>query len=242
MMTVPKEEIFAQALQHQVEEMLCVCTHLKDIPQVLSFTQESNPKVVASIGLHPGEHIEVEPSVEQLSALAEDPRVVALGETGLDFYHTDNPPVEIQKQRFLTHIQVARALKKPLIIHTRAAAQETLEVLRAGHAQEVGGVFHCFTENWETAAAALDLGFYISIAGIITFKNAEMLRDVVKRMPLDRLLIETDAPYLAPVPFRGQSNVPAYVHYVAVAIAALREESLDTIARITTENYRHLFG
>ena len=170
---------------------------------------------------------------------AKRPKVLALGETGLDFYREFNQ--DIQTHNFITHIEVAKALQKPLIIHTRAASEDTLLLMKQHGAETVRGVMHCFTESWAVAEAAMALGFYISISGIVTFKNAHQVQEVAKRVPLDRLLIETDSPYLAPVPYRGKSNQPAYVRDVAECVAALREISIETLAKQTTQNYWDLF-
>ncbi len=198
------------------------------------------PKVSASVGLHPNEPIDKEPTAEDLLLLADHPKIVAIGETGLDYYRSEEKQ-PWQLQRFRNHIQAAIQCKKPIIIHTRAARKDTLRILREENANQVGGVFHCFTEDWETAKAGLDLGFYISFSGIVTFKNAAELQAVAKKIPIDRLLIETDAPFLAPVPHRGKMNHPALVRHVAEFIAGLRGETLETIAEKTTENYLSLF-
>jgi TatD DNase family protein len=167
--------------------------------------------------------------------------VVAIGETGLDYFRSEGD-LDWQRDRFRVHIEASKQTKKPLIIHTRDAREDTIKIMQEEHAEDAGGVMHCFAEDWETARRSLDLGFYISFSGIVTFKNAESLRDVAMRVPLDRMLIETDSPYLAPVPFRGKSNEPAYVLHVAEKIAELRDLSLEEVASITTENYQRLFG
>jgi len=225
---------------NQVKHLLCVGTTLEDVPLILRIV-DRYPMVRASVGLHPNEVISTEPTVEQLVGLASDPGVVAIGETGLDYYRTPEQQ-PWQRTRFETHIRAAKLCKKPLIIHTRMAALDTLSMLREFNAEEVGGVFHCFTEDWATAKAALDLGFYISFSGIVTFKNAVSLQAVAKRLPLDRLLIETDCPYLAPVPHRGKQNQPAYVKYTAEFIATLRGEAFEVFSENTTDNYCTLFG
>ncbi len=220
--------------------MLCVSVNLEGLPLLLQVAQEHD-EVYASVGVHPAEHAGEDPETARLVALADNPRVVAIGETGLDYYH---PAVDAaqQQERFRRHIRAARECGKPLIVHTREAAADTLRILREENAQEVGGVMHCFTENWDTADAALDLGFYISFSGILTFRNADALRGVAERVPLERLLIETDSPYLAPVPFRGKTNEPAFVREVAGRLAALRALSLGEIAGITTGNFFRLFS
>jgi TatD DNase family protein len=194
----------------------------------------------ASVGVHPDYPDVAEPTVERLVAKSREPKVVAIGETGLDYYRqTGN--LEWQRERFRTHIRAARACGRPLIVHTRSAAEDTLRIMREEGAGEAGGVMHCFTETWDVAGAALDLGFHISFSGIVTFRNAVELKDVAKRVPLERLLIETDSPYLAPVPFRGKRNQPAYVRHVAEEIARLRDMPLEAIAAATTENFFRLF-
>lgn len=218
---------------------VCIGVTLEDFPRILSIA-ETCPRVFATVGVHPENTCVQEPSVDDLVTLAGHPRVIGIGETGLDYYwHKDAP--EWQRERFRTHIRAARAAGKPLVVHNRDATADTLRVLKEEDAGEVGGVLHCFTETWEVAQAALDLGFHISISGIVTFKNAQLVKDVARRVPLDRLLVETDAPYLAPVPFRGKLNQPAYVRKVAEEIARLREVSCEEIARATTDNFFRLF-
>jgi len=182
-----------------------------------------------------------EPDVARLVALADHPKVVAIGETGLDYYWQKDAP-EWQRERFRTHIRAARETGKPLVIHTRSAADDTLRLMREENAGEAGGVMHCFTESWEVAAGALELGFYISFSGIVTFRNAKDLKEVAKRVPLDRLLIETDSPYLAPVPHRGKTNEPGWVIHVAEELARLRDEPLELIEAATTDNFFRLFS
>ena len=191
---------------------------------------------------HPNTSLEVtdEPSVDTLAALAEHPKIVAIGETGLDYYRT-SCDVDRQRERFARHIRAARCVQKPLIVHTRSASGETIELMKSEEAGGAGGVMHCFGEDWDTAKAALDEGFYISFSGIVTFKNAQTLRDVAKKVPLDRILVETDAPYLAPVPFRGKTNEPAYVKHTAECLAEIRQMDLDSFADLTTENFFRLF-
>ena len=222
-----------------VEHMLCVSVELKTIPTILAISERFS-MVSASIGVHPNDSKDDPVSVSQLVELAQHPKVVAIGETGLDYFRSQGD-LEWQRDAFRTHIRAAKELGKPLIIHTREAKADTLKILREEDASEVGGVFHCFTEDWDTALAAIDLGFYISFSGIVTFKNATDLQNVAKLMPLDRMLVETDSPYLAPVPYRGKPNYPAYVKDVAQFIAQLRGESCLTIAEKTTANYFELF-
>jgi TatD DNase family protein len=194
----------------------------------------------ASVGVHPDyEHIE-EPSVDILVQLAKHPKIVAIGETGLDYFRLTGD-LEWQRQRFRTHIQAAIVANKPLIIHTRSASEDTLRIMQEEAAHQVGGVMHCFTENLEVALAAISMGFYISFSGIITFKNAAQIKAVAQAIPLDKLLVETDSPYLAPIPFRGKTNQPAYVQYVAQEIANLRGISLDEVMHATTHNFFTLF-
>ena len=229
----------AKATACGVSHLLCVSVTLEQFPDMLEKITPF-PQVFASCGVHPLDQ-ESRWSEEQLRALAVHPRVVAIGETGLDyFYHPEHKA--IQQQAFRTHIQVARELNKPLIIHTRDARQDTLAILREEGANAVGGVLHCFTEDWAMAEAAMELGFYISISGIVTFRNADQLRDVARRLPPDRLLLETDAPYLAPVPHRGQENEPAYVRDVAEYVAWLRNCSVEEIAKTSSENFFKLFA
>lgn len=232
----------------RVTAALNVCVTLEEFPSVLALA-ERFPNIVCSVGVHPdypaaGGHDNgpiQEPDVETLLRLAAEPKVVAIGETGLDYYRLKEP-LDWQRERFRTHIRAARGCAKPLIIHTRAAAGDTLRLMHEEGAGEAGGVMHCFTETWEVARAALDLGFHISFSGIVTFKSATELQAVAEKVPLDRLLIETDAPYLAPVPYRGKSNEPGYVPYVARKIADLRGVSIEKIAQASTDNFYRLFN
>ena len=203
---------------------------------------DRSESISASVGVHPNTPLEVteEPSVDALAALAENPKIVAIGETGLDYYRT-SCDVDRQRERFARHIRAARCVQKPLIVHTRSAAGETIELMKSEEAGGAGGVMHCFGEDWDTAKAALDEGFYISFSGIVTFKSAQTVRDVAKKVPLDRILVETDAPYLAPVPFRGKTNEPAYVKHTAECLAEIRQMDLDSFADLTTENFFRLF-
>ncbi|MAZ39388.1 MAG: hypothetical protein CMF49_04645 [Legionellales bacterium] len=232
------ENILHNAHDNQVTKMLCVCIDMQNVNAVIKIA-EKYPQIFASVGVHPSDLAE-NPNFEHLSQLAAHPKVIAIGETGLDYFrgkeHRDT-----QLARFETHIAVAKALNKPLIIHTREAKADTIALLSDNQAQAVGGVMHCFTEDWTMAQQALDLGFYISISGIVTFKNAENVREVAKKVPLERLLIETDAPYLAPVPMRGKQNQPAYVRYVAEYLAQLRGVSVEELAAHTCQNFYALF-
>ena len=223
----------------RVTHALCISVNLDDWPAVhaLAITYSN---LYATVGVHPDYEDTPEPSVDTLVELAARRKVVAIGETGLDYYRLTGD-LEWQRERFRTHIRAARRTAKPLVIHTRSAADDTLRIMREEAARDAGGVMHCFTETWAVAEAALEQGFHISFSGIVTFRNAKALKDVACRVPLDRMLIETDSPYLAPVPHRGQRNQPAYVPLVAEEIARLRGESVETIARATTDNFFRLF-
>lgn len=229
----------AAAEKRGVEHFLSVSVDLQDLPKILAITEQF-PHIGASVGVHPTEEVASEPRVEDLLNLTKHPKVVAIGETGLDYYRAQGH-MPWQQQRFRTHIQAAKLCHKPLIIHTREARADTIQILKEEQAETVGGVFHCFTEDLSMAKQAIDLGFYISFSGIITFKNADEIRDVMQKLPLDRILIETDSPYLAPVPYRGKTNQPAYVYYVAECIAELRKISYEEVAQQTTKNFFKLF-
>lgn len=234
-----KDEVLARMAANGVDHALCVSVTLEAFPNVLALAHEY-PHLYASVGVHPDNAECEEPDVDRLLALADDPKVIAIGETGLDYYwHKDEP--EWQRERFRTHIRASRACGKPLIIHTRSAAVDTIRLMCEEGAEAAGGVMHCFTETQEVADAALELGFYISFSGIVTFKNAKPLKEVARSVPLERMLIETDAPYLAPVPHRGKTNEPGFVKHVAEEIAALRGVTLETIAEHTSNNFRTLF-
>jgi TatD DNase family protein len=224
---------------NQVTHALCVGVNLEYFPRVRALA-ESHSNLFASVGVHPDYEETEEPAVEQLAKLAEHPKVIALGETGLDYFRLKGD-LEWQRDRFRCHIRAARKSNKPLIIHTRAAAEDTLRIMEEEGADTVGGVMHCFTESWEIAQRALDLNFYISFSGIVTFKNAAIIKEVAKNVPLDRMLIETDSPYLAPVPHRGKTNQPAFVRHVAEEIAQLRGVEVAEIATATTNNFFNLF-
>jgi TatD DNase family protein len=230
--------VFEAMAGNRVTHAMCIGVNLTDLPQVLALADE-HANVYASVGVHPDYEDTPEPSVEQLIALAARPKVAAIGETGLDYYRATGD-LEWQRQRFRTHIRAARQCDKPLVIHTRSAAADTLAIMRDERAGDVGGVMHCFTETWEVAQGALELGFHISFSGIVTFKNAVALKEVARRVPLDRMLIETDSPYLAPVPYRGKLNQPAYVRYVAEEIARLRDVPVEVIAGATSANFFRL--
>jgi TatD DNase family protein len=236
-------EIFGKMADNQVTHALCVCVDLPDFPQVLSLA-DKYPNIYASVGVHP-DYVETpEPDVDELVRLSAHPKIVAIGETGLDYYRLEGD-LEWQRERFRTHIRASRATGKPLIIHTRAAAEDTIRILREEGAGTgdggAGGVMHCFTESLGVAQAAMEMGFYISFSGIVTFKSAKDLQAVARAVPLERMLIETDSPYLAPVPFRGRTNEPGFVKHVAEYLATLKEIPLDSVARQTTENFFNLF-
>jgi TatD DNase family protein len=227
------------ARQVGVEHVLCVNIDLEHFDGV-SAIAERFPDVTCSVGVHPSETEGRDPGVDELVRLAAHPRVVAIGETGLD-YHYNEGDLTWQRERFRRHVEAARRTGKPLIIHTRDAREDTIAILREERAAEVGGVMHCFTEDWAMARQALDLGFYISMSGIVTFKKADQVKDVARRVPLDRLLVETDAPYLTPVPYRGKPNQPGYVLHTARHVAELRGIPLEDLARVTTDNFYRLF-
>jgi len=223
-----------------VKALLCVCVDLENFPAVLELAK-SKKNVWASVGVHPLEPHEKPLDAETLRSLARDDRVVAIGETGLDYYRGGGQTGPMQDS-FVSHLEVARDLGLPVIVHSRSARQDTLDLLRAHACQEKAGVLHCFTEDWNMARVALDLGFYISFSGVVTFKNAGELREVAKKVPLDRMLIETDAPWLAPVPYRGKSNEPRFVVEVARLLAELRGMEMEEVGRVTSENFFRLFG
>jgi TatD DNase family protein len=233
------DEALENMRRNDVVQALCVSVTLDTFPEVLALA-EQHPHIYASVGVHPDYELETEPSQQQLVQLAQHPKVVAIGETGLDYFRLKGD-LEWQRERFRTHIRASRDCGKPLIIHTRESAQDTLCIMREEGADEIGGVMHCFTENLDIALAAIDMNFYISLSGIVTFKNATIVKEVAQKIPLERMLIETDAPYLAPVPYRGKVNQPAYVKHVAEEIARLRNIPLEEIGKATSENFRRLF-
>lgn len=232
------EEIINRAKSAGVKYILNVCVNLQNFQNVLKIA-EAYPFISASVGLHPNEKDQLI-NVHSLIELAEHKKIVAIGETGLDYYRSQGD-LTWQQERFRTHIIAAKKIQKPLIIHTRNAKEDTIRIMQEEKAEAVGGVMHCFSEDWTVAKKALDLNFYISLSGIVTFKNATTMHEVAKNVPLDRLLIETDAPYLAPNPYRGKLNEPAYVLETAKYIAALRKTSTDVIAEQTTANFFNLF-
>jgi TatD DNase family protein len=232
------DSLLAQAKTLGVERFLCVCINLKDFPNVLKLAHDYE-QIFASVGVHPTELLETEPSVSELVALAKDDKIIAIGESGLDYFHIKTEEADWQRERFRTHIEVSKQTKKPIIVHTRNAKEDTMTIIEQEKCEN--GIMHCFVEDWATAKRALDCGFYISISGIVTFKNATDLQEVVKKIPMDRLLVETDSPYLTPMPYRGRANSPAYTRYVVDKIAELRGTSEEEIAQTTTQNFETLF-
>ena len=233
------EQIRASMHDNQVGHALCISVTLKDFPQVLALA-ETYPNFYASVGVHPDYEDEPPFTVDDLVNLANHPKVIAIGETGLDYFRLTGD-LKWQRERFRTHIRAAIKSQKPLVIHTRSAAEDTLRIMREENAQLVGGVLHCFTESLDVALEAIDLGFYISFSGIVTFKNAVMLKEVASQLPLDRILVETDSPYLAPIPYRGKINQPAYVKHVAEELSRIRNVPLAEIMEATTANFFRLF-
>ena len=232
-------ELFANMEKNGVGLALCVSVNLKDFHEVISLA-ETYPHLYASVGVHPDYEDEEEPTVEKLVELANHPKVIAIGESGLDYFRLKGD-LEWQRARFRNHIRAAKLCGKPLIIHTREAAADTLRIMEEEGAASVGGVMHCFTESLEVAERAIALGFYISFSGIVTFKNAIQVKEVAEKIPLDRVLVETDSPYLAPTPFRGKTNQPAYVKHVAEEVARLRGISEEELSESTTSNFMRLF-
>ncbi len=224
---------------HNVGHALCISVNLADFPQVLALA-EHDDNFYASVGVHPDYENVDEPSVDELLRLADHPKVIAIGETGLDYFRLTGD-LEWQRERFRTHIRAAILCNKPLVIHTRSSAEDTLRIMREENAQQVGGVMHCFTESLDVAFQAIELGFYISFSGIVTFKNALIVKEVAQQIPLDKMLVETDSPYLAPVPYRGKTNQPSFVKHVAEEIARLRGISLEAVTEATTANFFRLF-
>ncbi|MCP3665081.1 MAG: TatD family hydrolase [Gammaproteobacteria bacterium] len=240
----PNDSKFSRLLESArvagVGQILCVSIDLESYPEMLALV-EGVPGISISVGVHPNDKERKEPTSEELQALANHPQNVAIGETGLDYFRSEGD-LQWQRDRFRNHISAAKSCKKPLIIHTRAAKTDTLRIMQEEEAGEAGGVMHCFTEDWDMAEKALDMGFYISFSGIITFNSAAELREVVKKVPNDRILIETDAPYLAPVPHRGKSNLPEYVAHVAECVAELKGTSIQSVIAATSDNYFRLFS
>lgn len=234
------DEILSNAKENGVSHMLCIAIDLEGSPKIIELARKYE-NVSASVGIHPNTELQQEATVEDIISLASNDEVVAIGETGLDYFRSEGD-LEWQRDRFRTHISAAKELDKPLIIHTREAKDDVIRILKEEGADEVGGVMHCFVEDWETAQAAMDLNFFISFSGIVTFKNAKELQQVAKQTPMDKMLVETDSPYLAPVPFRGKTNQPAYVKHVAEFIAELKEISFEQVAEVTSNNYYKLFN
>ena len=223
----------------KVTHAMCISVTYPEWPSVIALA-ERHANIYATAGVHPDYEDIDEPTVASLLERAQHPKVQAIGETGLDYYRLKGD-LQWQRERFRTHIRAARECGKPLVIHTRSASEDTLRIMREERADEVGGVMHCFTETWDVASASIDMGFHISFSGIVSFKTAADLRDVAKKVPLERMLIETDSPYLAPVPYRGRRNEPSYVPHVAAAIATVRETDAETIGRATGQNFFSLF-
>ena len=233
--------VFMQEVKnHKIEHLLCIAIDLEAYPAMFELVK-NYPNISLSVGVHPNEHEGRKPTFDELLKLARHEKVIAIGETGLDYFRSEGD-LSWQHEHFKTHIQVAKAVRKPLIIHTRKAAEETLKVLAEEGADEIGGVIHCFSEDWDFAQKAMALNFYISFSGIVTFKNAHAIQDAAQKIPADHFLIETDSPYLAPSPFRGKPNYPLYVNYVAKKLAELRGVSLEEIAAQSTANFYALFS
>ena len=234
------DAVLALMRENGVTHALCVSVTLQDFPRVRALA-EAHPQLYATVGVHPDYPDVPEVGVDELIELARHPRILGIGETGLDYLRIKDD-CEWQRERFRNHIRSARRCGKPLIVHMREAAPDTLRIMREERADEVGGVMHCFTETWEVAKAAMDLGFYISFSGIVTFKNARALKEVARQVPLERMLIETDSPYLAPVPYRGKTNQPGFVKYVAEEIARLHDVTPERVGDKTSINFFKLFN
>lgn len=232
-------QILDNMARNQVTHALCVCVNLANYPRVMALA-DGHAQLFASVGVHPDQADDDGLGIKDLIDRAQHPKIVAIGETGLDYYRQSGD-LEWQRTRFRTHIRAARECAKPLVIHTRAAAEDTLRIMREERANEAGGVMHCFTESMEFAQAAMALNFHISFSGIVTFKNARAVREVAQAVPLECMLVETDSPYLAPVPHRGKTNEPGWVRHVAQEIARLRGISLEAVAEATTGNFFRLF-
>ena len=234
-------EILENAKNNDVSHMLCVSVNLEDFPQVKALADQ-HQHIFASVGVHPCYEDVKEPTIEELINIASDPNIVAVGETGLDYFRIEDQDMTWQRDRFVRHISAAKSVNKPLIIHTRNAVDDTMRMLKEEGADQCRGVMHCFAEDWEAAKKALDLGFYISFSGIVTFKSATQVQDVARKCPIDRILVETDSPYLAPVPLRGKINEPAYVRHTAQFVADLKGLPLSDLAEQTTNNFFDLFN
>ncbi len=233
------DAVIAQAQAQGVEQMLCVAINLKQWDEMMAIVRRY-PNVYASVGVHPNED-EEEPSLDDLLLRAQDPNVIAIGETGLDYFRSEGD-LDWQRERFRRHISAAKSCHKPLIIHSREAQPDTLDIMAAEGAGEVGGVMHCFVDDWQSARRSIALGFYISFSGIVTFRNAKALQEVARQVPLDRILVETDSPYLTPMPHRGKTNQPAYTRHVADFIAELKGVSPQEVAETTSDNFFTLFS
>ena len=233
------EQVIERAKQAGVESILNISVDLDNAKDVVALAQQHD-NVFASVGVHPSEVLSVEPTFDDYKQLAQQAKVIAIGETGLDYYYNKDGH-DVMQSRFRTQIQVANDLDKPIIVHTRSAHEDTLRIMQEERADQCKGVMHCFTESWEMAEVALSMGFYVSFSGIVTFKNAANVVEVASRVPLDRLLIETDAPYLTPVPYRGKPNQPAHVSLVADKIAEIKQLPVQAVTEATTENFKRLF-
>ena len=233
-------EVIANARALGVEHMLCVSVDLETYPEILTLA-EQHERIYASVGVHPNTIMQEEVSQETLVELASNAHVIAIGETGLDYFRSEGD-LEWQRERFRTHIKAAKSVKKPLIIHTRNVGDDITRILKEEGADEVGGVMHCFVEDWDTAQKAMEMNFYISFSGIVTFKNAKEVQEVARQVPLEWMLVETDSPYLTPVPYRGKPNQPGYTRYVAEFIAELKGLSFEQVAEQTTANFFNLFN
>ncbi len=238
--TASIEEILSDAKKHKIAHMLCVAIDLEGSPEIVQLAKK-HQMISASVGVHPNTELQNALTIDEIASIADDNEVVAIGETGLDYFRSEGD-LSWQRERFRTHIQAAKELKKPLIIHTREAKEDVIQILKEERAEIVGGVMHCFVDDMETAKKAIDMGFLISFSGIVTFKNAKPLQKVAKEVPLEHMLVETDAPYLAPTPFRGKINQPAYVKYVAEFIADLKKIPFDIVAEQTSLNYENKFN
>lgn len=233
------EQLIENMKQNGVTHALCVSVNFESLPQILEITEQYE-NLYASVGVHPDYELEAEPSLDEIVKFSSHPKVIAIGETGLDYYRLSGD-LEWQRERFRVHIRAAKQCGKPLIIHTRAAAQDTLRIMEEEGAAEVGGILHCFTETLQVAEAAISMGFHISFSGILTFKSASAIKEVAQLIPIEKILIETDSPYLAPVPYRGKINQPSYVKYIAQELANLRSTSVEEIGRATSGNFKRLF-
>ncbi|MGH1539471.1 MAG: TatD family hydrolase [Arenicella sp.] len=234
------DSVLKNARDNNISNMLCVSVNMEDFPQVLALAQ-NHEHIFASVGVHPCEREGREPEVDELIEIGSKSEIIAIGETGLDYFRVEDDDMSWQHQRFINHITAAKSVNKPLIIHTRNAASDTMRMLKEQGADECRGVMHCFAEDWEVAKKALDLGFYISFSGIVTFKSATNVQEVAQKAPADRILVETDAPYLAPVPHRGKTNEPALVKHTAEFVADLRGVPLEELAKTTSDNFFTLF-